>query len=74
MHKLLKQLKKGKYANIIEFDKFGNAIKLQLRHNKLRRKFYLSKDKRGLFRNSITGRQALRLLLRTIWFKNQTKS
>jgi hypothetical protein len=67
MHKVLKTVRNGRYANVLTFDKLGNPIKRQLHHNRLRRKFYLSDDIRGLFRTSITSREALRLVLRTLW-------
>ncbi len=69
MIKLLKDIKKGAFAKVIQFDKDGNLEMTQLHYNALRKKFYLSNDKRGITRKSITGREAEDLVLKTLHLK-----
>lgn len=69
MHRLLKQIKKGSYANVAEV-KDNRLCMIQLRYNPVRHKFFLSEDKRGLMRRSITGRQAERLIFQTLFISN----
>lgn len=69
MLKLLKNIKKGAYAQVIQFDKDKNLCMTQLHYNSIRKKFYLSRDKRGLIRRSISKAEAEELILKTLYLK-----
>jgi len=71
MRHLLKLIKSGRYANIVQFDKNGNLYMRQLRWNETRHKFFICDDKRGLHRHTIGKKEAIDLLTKTLYLKEQ---
>lgn len=68
--KLLKQIKFGRYANVGVYDSEGQIYLMQLRYNRLRRKFYLCIDSTKLFRYNITKKTAIKILSLTLYSKD----
>lgn len=71
MISILKQIKRGAYAIVIDFDKDKNLQSTQLHYNPIKRKFFLSVDARGVQRRSITTKQAAKRVLDTIFIKTK---
>ncbi len=74
MLSILKKVKNGAFLRVVIQDQHGNVHTTQLHYNTLGRKFYISKDKRGLQRKVITGKEAARLVFKTWQLKEYAKS
>ena len=67
MKNMLKLIKNGAYANVVDYDKHNNLITTQLRFNNVSHRFYLSDDERGYVREVITRKEAMRRISHTLY-------
>jgi hypothetical protein len=70
MLKILKDIKKGAWAKVVQFDETGNVYMSHLYYNQIGRSFYLANNRRGVQRKSITKRTAEYYVRKTLELKN----